>query len=95
MKSRNEDTFEEDVITIEVKDIAENFVLTEQVEAVRKLLKEFKYPDRDILIAYYFYEFKLEEMAEKFKLPLSTIKSKIYRGKKEIIKRFEGGYYEN
>lgn len=37
----------------------EDYVLTEQVEAIRKLLKEYKYPDRDILIAYYFYEFKL------------------------------------
>lgn len=96
MKSRNDATFEEDVITIEVSDIAENYVLTEQVETVRKLLEEFKYPDRDILIAYYFYEFKLEEIAEKFKLPLSTVKTKIYRGKKELVKRFEkGGYYEN
>lgn len=91
MKSKNDSTFEEDVITIEVNDIAEDYVLAEQVEIVRKLLDEFKYPDRDILIAYYFYEYKLEEIAEKFKLPLSTVKSKIYRGKKEIVKRFEKG----
>ncbi|WP_310604238.1 RNA polymerase sigma factor [Anaerosporobacter sp.] len=96
VKSRNDYTFEEDVITVEVNDIAEDLVLTEQVEAVRKLLGEFKYPDRDILLAYYFYEFKLEEIAEKFKLPLSTVKSKIYRGKKELVKRFEEGeFYEN
>lgn len=96
MKSRYNSIFEEDIITIEVNDIAEDFVLAEQVEIIRKLLDEFKYPDRDILIAYYFYEFKLEEIAEKFRLPLSTVKSKIYRGKKEIVKRFEkGGYYEN
>lgn len=69
--------------------VDENCSEKEQVETVRNILKEMGRPDREILLLYYFYGFKLEEIAEELQLPLSTVKTKVYRGKKKIAERFE------
>ena len=82
-------SYDDDIINLELLDITKDIELSEQVEIIREILKEFTYPDKDILIAYYFYELKLQEISDRFELPLSTVKSKIYRGRKEIVKEYE------
>lgn len=67
----------------------EMLIQREQVSIVKKFMDTLKGPDKEILTAYYFGNYKLEDIALMYKLPLSTVKSKIYRGRKAIINYFE------
>ncbi|MCM3633470.1 RNA polymerase sigma factor [Paenibacillus camelliae] len=63
----------------------------ENVATIKKLIATLKPPDNDILYAYYIWNYKLEDIALMYNLPLSTVKSKIYRGRRTIVECFEGG----
>lgn len=85
---------EEDFLVIVSEGMEEQLVQKEQLQFLRETLSQFDYPDKDILFAYYFRSYKLADIAKQFELPLSTIKSKLYRGRSELIKKFEeGGYH--
>lgn len=69
--------------------IEEHITEKEQVAVIKEILNDMEEPDRKILLLYYFSGFKLEEIAEMLQISLSTIKSKIYRGRKKIVEKFE------
>lgn len=95
LKSRSEETLDEDFIEVHTNDVADQILSKEKIDFIRSLLDQIKHPDRDILIAYYFWNFKISEISDRLKIPLSTVKSKLYRGKKELVTMYEkGGYYE-
>ncbi len=81
----------------DTEETEELIIRKEKISIVKEFMGTMKYPDKDILAAYYFRDYKLEDIAAMYKLPLSTVKSKIYRGRKTIIEYFkERGYiYEN
>ena len=72
---------------------AENFLILEDVppeakleqyeraEAVRKALAGMKQPDRDIFLRFYYYEQTIEEISEEMHINLSTVKTKLRRGR--------------
>lgn len=69
----------------------EALIQKESITTIKKLIAALKPPDNDILHAYYIWNYKLEDIALMFNLPLSTVKSKIYRGRKTIVEYCERG----
>lgn len=93
-RTKDEEPLEEDILAFVSGDVDEQLIQKEQLQFLRDIISRFHYPDKEILLAYYFWNYRLSEIAEHFGLPLSTIKSKLYRGRSELIKRFEeGGYH--
>ncbi|MBD3917426.1 sigma-70 family RNA polymerase sigma factor [Paenibacillus sp. PR3] len=88
---RNEQPLDDELSVIGAPATDEVVILKERISMIKTLMAAFKYPDKDILTAYYFREYKLEDIASMYELPLSTVKSKIYRGKKSIVQYFDKG----
>lgn len=88
---RNEQPWDDELSVIGTPATDEVVIQKERITIIKKLMAAFHYPDKDILTAYYFREYKLEDIASMYKLPLSTVKSKIYRGRKLIVRYFNKG----
>ncbi len=94
---KNFEPLDEQLLIFDIKGNDEILIQQEKIAIIKEFLDIIKHPDKDILVAYYFKNDKLENIAETYKLPLSTVKSKIYRGRKSIVEYFEkrGYRYEN
>lgn len=94
---KKEQTLDDESLVFETQETDELLIQKEKLSIVKDFIDTIKYPDKDILTAYYFWNYKLEDIAAMHELPLSTVKSKIYRGRKTIIEYFEerGYIYEN
>jgi RNA polymerase sigma-70 factor (ECF subfamily) len=93
LKNKETEPLEEGLIS-HSDNADEHLIRKEEVQVLYGLITELKHPDKDILIDYYFRNQKLEEISEHFCLPLSTVKSKVYRGKKGLIEKFKQGGYQ-
>lgn len=93
---RDELPIEEELLLQEDDKIEEMLVQKEKVSIIKDFVDTMKYPDKDILTDYYFKNYKLQDISANYKIPMSTVKSKIYRGRKTIIKYLEerGYIYE-
>lgn len=59
--------------------------------AVKRAVLEMGQPEKDIFLRFYYYYQTLEEIAEDMKLPLSTVKTKLRRGRirlKQTLARY-------
>ncbi len=94
---KDEQPLDDEMAVFDTEETDELLIQKEKVSMVREFMDSMKYPDKDILTAYYFRDYKLEDIASMYELPLSTVKSKIYRGRKTIIEYFEerGYLYES
>ncbi len=92
-QARDEAPLHEDMLAFSSGNLDDLMIHKNQLEFLRNTIAGFHYPDKDILLSYYFWNYKLTEIAMHFDLPLSTVKSKLYRGRKELVKRFEEGGY--
>lgn len=94
---KDEQLLDDEIEAFDTEATEELIIRKEKISIVKEFMGTMKYPDKDILAAYYFRDYKLEDIAAMYELPLSTVKSKIYRGRKTIIEYFkERGYiYEN
>ncbi len=93
IKYRDYEPIEDEIIGSNTQSIEEFILQKEQIMFLSNYIEKLKYPDKDILRAFYLEEYKLDEIATRYQLPLSTVKSKVYRGKKEILKEFIAGGY--
>ena len=71
--------------------VDEYFGEKEQIEKIRELLNELNAVEQHLMLAYYFYGFKLNEIANTMQLPISTVKSKLCRGRDKLITKFKEG----
>lgn len=74
-------------------DIEEELFKQEKNMNIVKMINELKEPYKSVLYDYYINEYSLDEIEEKMKIPKSTLKVNIYRGKKILeksIKESEG-----
>lgn len=88
-KVKDELPLEEDMLLSQNNIIDEMLIQKEKIAIIKDFLDRMKHPDKDILKAYYFMNCRLEDISETYELPLSTVKSKIYRGRKTIIEYLE------
>ncbi|OON99343.1 MAG: hypothetical protein ATN35_13020 [Epulopiscium sp. Nele67-Bin004] len=72
----------------------DEIIANEQITSIVALIEQFPVPEKDILSAYYLDEQKLAEIATALQLPLSTVKSKLYRSRDKLQKSIiDGGFY--
>lgn len=75
--------------------VLDHIITDLQIEEIQNIVNRFDTPEKEILYGYYFYEFKLSEIANRLNLPLSTVKSKLYRSRGKLQQLLiEGGLYE-
>lgn len=73
----------------------ETLIQKESILTIKRIIATLKPPDNDILNAYFIWNYKLEDISAMYNLPLSTVKSKIYRGRKTIVRYFDKGGNES
>lgn len=80
---------------IEESIFVDDLITSEQIKEIQTVVNSFSNPEKEILYGYYFYEFKLNDIANKLDLPISTVKSKLYRSREKLKQLLiEGGLYE-
>lgn len=92
-KIRNEIPLEDDVIIVSGENIEENFENREQAIFIKRTVLALPHPDREIFLRHYYYYQPLTVIANEMNINVSTIKTKLHRGRKklkEII--IKGGY---
>lgn len=53
-------------------------------EAVKQAVLEMRQPDKDIFLRFYYYYQSLEEISAQMSIPLSTVKSRLRRGRSKL-----------
>lgn len=84
---------EEDVLTAADSDIEHDLEIREQAALVKRAMLKMGYPDREIFLRHYYYCQTLSQIAEEMGMNLSTVKTRLRRGRgklKETLKK--GGY---
>lgn len=64
----------------------------ERQEDIEKALERLKPNSKTVILLYYFREFTYEEIAKILNLPLNTIKTHLYRAKKELKEILQKNY---
>ncbi len=72
-------------------DITNELSSKENIDFIQSAINNFDSPEKEILYGFYFYEFKLAELASRLNLPLSTIKSKLYRSREKLKQKLMEG----
>ena len=81
---------------IDLANIELFFSETEKKKIIIKELEKMKQEDKDIFIEYYYEESSIKEIAQKFNISESKVKSKLFRARKKIKKVLsERGYNSN
>ena len=82
---------EEEILVIEELDPEAQIEKRELSAAVKRAVLEMGQPEKEIFLRFYYYYQTLEEIAEDLKLPLSTVKTKLRRGRiklKQALARY-------
>lgn len=92
-KIRNDVPLEEDMIIVSAENVEQHFESHEQAIFIKRTIMALPYPDREIFLRHYYYYQPIAVIAEEMGINLSTIKTKLRRGRlklKEIM--IKGGY---
>ena len=65
-------------------DLEEQAEMKELAAVVKRAVLVMRQPEKDIFLRYYYYYQTLEEIAGEMRIPLSTVKSKLRRGKMKL-----------
>ena len=85
----------EDNILILEKDSAEEELLRrEQNRLVQEAVLAMPYPDRDIFLRHYYYGQKLDAIAQEMDMNLSTVKTRLRRGREKLRSILEQKFTE-
>jgi len=71
------------------KDPQESFELKEEKDIMMNLIMELGEPDSEIFIRYYYYEQKIKNIARYTGIPISTVKTKLSRGRSALKQNYE------
>lgn len=61
----------------------------EKAKAVKRAVLRMPHPERDIFLRHYYYCQKLETISEEMGIPLSTVKTKLRRGRARLGRELE------
>ncbi len=88
---RREENGEEAVVDLPDPTSVEEVVLRgEEAEQIKRYLDRYPAETRKIVYLYYAEEMRLEDIAREMEMPLSTVKSRLYRTLRELKKKVEG-----
>lgn len=75
---------EEDILVVDELNPETHIEKRELSAAVKRAVLEMGQPEKDIFLRFYFYYQTMEEIAEDMNLPLSTVKTKLRRGRVKL-----------
>ena len=75
---------EDDILILERDSAEEEILRQEQDRLVREAVLAMPYPDREIFLRHYYYGQKLETIAREMDLNLSTVKTRLRRGREKL-----------
>lgn len=75
---------EEDILTAEESDPVRDIERREQARLVRQALEAMGEPDREIFLRHYYYYQPLSKIAAEMDMNLSTVKSRLCRGRNKL-----------
>ncbi len=100
-KARNNLELEhyDDVVPTEDDDfisesLADNVATAVGYERMLQAIKELDFIYRDIMIYKYIHGFSANDISEIMEIPIRTVETRIYRGRKILIEKMEGVFYE-
>ena len=79
----------DETISSNAKSPQESFEVREEKTLLVNLIMALGEPDSEIFIRYYYYEQKIKNIASLTGLPMSTVKTKLARGRVELKKFYE------
>lgn len=93
-KIRKEVLLEDDVIIVSGENVEQNFESREQAIFIKKTITELPHPDREIFLRHYYYYQPIAVIAEEMDMNVSTVKTKLHRGRKKLKEMITKGGYE-
>lgn len=75
---------EEDILTSSAEDMEHDVEVREQARLVNQAMLNMEYPDREIFLRHYYYCQPLSQIAEEMGINLSTIKTRLRRGRGKL-----------
>ena len=95
LRSAKQDApLEDDTAYIPVSGPEDEAIRREEYAALRQTVEELPEPDRTIFIRHYYYYQKTVEIAEAMGMNVSTVQSKLWRGRERLRRELtEGGYF--
>ncbi|MCM1543057.1 MAG: sigma-70 family RNA polymerase sigma factor [Blautia sp.] len=92
-KAGRELPLEDDLILISGEDPEKALQERELTRFLRKAVLAMQHPEREIFIRHYYYCQPVSQIAEEMRINLSTVKTKLHRGRKRLKEILsEGGY---
>ena len=84
---------EDDIILVLAENLEHDFEEREQAHYIREAILSMQHPEREIFFRYYYFYQPVVEIAEEMGLNLSTVKTKLHRGRKKLKEVLtKGGY---
>lgn len=93
-KSKKEVPLEDDVIIFSGEDVELDFEAREQAAFIRKTIMELPHSDREIFLRHYYYYQPVAVIAEEMDMNVSTVKTKLHRGRKKLKEIITKGGYQ-
>ena len=75
---------EEDILASSATDLEHDVEAREQARLVNQAMLNMDYPDREIFLRHYYYCQPLSQIAEEMKINLSTVKTRLRRGRSKL-----------
>ena len=86
---------EDDIIIVSDATPEDTLIERELQLSVKKAVLSLTYPDREIFLRYYYYYQSVSEIADEMNINISTVKTKLARGREKLKKLFcEGGCFD-
>lgn len=84
---------EDDIIIVSKENLEHDMEIREQAKMLGQAILSLQHPDREIFLRHYYYYQSLAQIAEELEMNISTIKTKLRRGRQKLKSiLFEGGY---
>ena len=84
---------EDDIIIVSDASPEHIIEIQEQAKTIKRAILSMQHPDREVFLRHYYYYQSVTQIAEEMQMNISTIKTKLRRGRsklKEIL--YEGGF---
>lgn len=83
----------EDALLVSGGDLTELAERRERAEYIRAALDALGPPDNEVFLRYYYYNESVSQIAEEMGMNVSTVKSKLQRGRSKLKEKLEKGGY--